>query len=52
MSYFVQKNQVQEMNSGNGHSSFPMLSEKQGCVNDCAGNSLGIEMSREKQCKI
>lgn len=46
MSYFVQKNQVQEMNSGNGHSSFPMLSEKQGCVNDCAG---GISYYRDTE---
>lgn len=37
MSYFVQKKTVKEINSGNGHSSFPMLGEAQGCVNDCAG---------------
>lgn len=37
MSYVVRKQQVNEINSGNGHSSFPMLGEEQGCVNDCAG---------------
>ena len=37
MSYFVQKKNVKEIDSGNGHSSFPMLGEAQGCVNDCAG---------------
>lgn len=44
MSYVVRKEQVKEVISGNGHSSFPMLGEAQGCVNDCAG---GISYYRD-----
>lgn len=44
MSYVVRKEQVKETISGNGHSSFPMLGEAQGCVNDCAG---GISYYRD-----
>ncbi len=46
MSYVIRKQQVKEVDSGNGHSSFPMLGEAQGCVNDCAG---GISYYRAKE---
>lgn len=36
MRYYSSQEAVQEIVSGNGHSSWPLLDEKNGCVNGCA----------------
>ena len=36
MPYYKNKNDVKEIYSGNGHGSFPLLSENEGCTNGCA----------------
>lgn len=35
MAYYQRKQNVKEVAAGNGHSSFPMLGEQQGCTNGC-----------------
>ena len=36
MPYYKNKNDVKEIYSGNGHGSFPLLSEIEGCTSGCA----------------
>lgn len=35
MAYYQRKQDVNEIAAGNGHGSFPLLGEKQGCTNGC-----------------
>lgn len=35
MAYFQRKSEVKEIIAGNGHGSFPLLGEAQGCTNGC-----------------
>ena len=35
MAYYQRKQDVNEIAAGNGHGSFPLLGEKQGCTNSC-----------------
>lgn len=37
MSFYKRKCDVEEIRAGNGHSSFPLLGEEQGCTNGCSG---------------